>query len=460
MIGVCVGLLLPTVAVWLLLHGLRLQVACRSRIVLAALAAGGGLGLSALTTFWLITVGIYPGARFVAIDASVWVGLGLFGLWRIRRSGGVSPSVSRAGRPLASIDWVVRAAFWTVAVLAMLTIVREYAASPHGQWDAWAIWNQKARFLLRGQGVWLDELKIAWSSPGHPLLVPGAVARVWAYAGTETTFAPAAVALVFGASIVAVVMGALDLRRRRAWVAGAVLLAPATFVQQIASQQADIPVGFFIIATLGMLCQEPSGRWRDELTGRSALLLAGMTTSLAAWSKNEGLLFLPASFLLAAWLSGRHGRMRQLGWWIVGATPALLTIAWFKLVVAPVAPIYLAGGGLSTLLDAGRHRLVWSLTVERLISWGGAGAPWALPLGLAAAVAAACMRSASMARVLLAVLGVVLTGYYVVWVITPVDVEFVVSTTFSRVIAQMWPVIVLAVFSTGPPTSRVGDQPA
>lgn len=456
MTGVWLGLALPAMAVWLLVRAFHLRIAGDSLIVSAALAVGGGLGLSALTTFWFVAMGLFPGPGLVAVDASFYTALGLFGLWRMWRATGRSP-VSPRDRSirLTPADWAVRVVFGLIASLAIATVVREYAASPHGQWDAWAIWNQKARFLLRGHELWTEELKIDWSSPGHPLLVPSAVARLWAYAGMETTLVPATVALLFGASSVAMVMGTLDLGRRRAWVAGSVLLAPATFIQQIAAQQADIPVGFFFIATLGLLHKERVAAWLDGREARSALVLAGALSGLAAWTKNEGLLFLPVSLFLAAWLTWRHGRPRQVAWWAIGAAPAVLTVAWFKLVVAPVAPIYLSGGVLPTLFDIDRHGLVVGLIGERVFSWGGVGAPWVLPLGLAAAAAVSFTAGAQTARSVLVAALVLLTGYYVVWVITPIDVEFVVSTTFARVIAQMWPVIVLAAFSTGPATPRL-----
>src|SRR5437660_12884048 len=46
--------------------------------------------------------------------------------------------------------------------------------SPHGYWDAYAIWNLHARFLERGGAHWADffTTQIGWSHPDYPLLVP------------------------------------------------------------------------------------------------------------------------------------------------------------------------------------------------------------------------------------------------------------------------------------------------
>jgi len=44
-----------------------------------------------------------------------------------------------------------------------------------------------------------------------------------------------------------------------------------------------------------------------------------------------------------------------------------------------------------------------------------------------------------------------LLGYYLVWVVSPLDTAWLVNTTFDRLMIQLWPMLVLAVFS--------GDNP-
>ena len=98
------------------------------------------------------------------------------------------------------------------AIVALVSVIVSALASPHGDWDAWAIWNQHARFLFRGGGsdAWRAFLAINWSQPDYPLLLPASVARVWAYAGHESTLGPALIAIVFGIASVALVVTALD----------------------------------------------------------------------------------------------------------------------------------------------------------------------------------------------------------------------------------------------------------
>ena len=345
--GAVVGLLLPAVAVWLWILALQLHRAIGSRTVSVAVAVCAGLGLSSVSTMWLVALGVVIGPRFVAADALLWTAIGAAAWWRLGRHG--LAREWRAGVPalasprrLTPTDLLVRALFGVIAVVTAVTVVTEHIAAPHGQWDAWAIWNQKARFLFRGGDEWTAVLAIDWSNPSHPLLVSTAVARLWAYAGAELTIVPAMLGVVFGAAVVAVVMGAIDVRHPRAWIAGAVLLAPGTFVQQIVSQQADVPFALFMVSTLTMLRADRIASWLESRDGRGPLLLAGTLASMAAWTKNEGALLVVASALFVAWMAIRGGRPRRMAWWVVGAAPVLLTLVWFKLMVAPVPPPYLS----------------------------------------------------------------------------------------------------------------------
>ena len=71
------------------------------------------------------------------------------------------------------------------------------ARLPHGEWDAWAVWNLKARFLLRGAEDWTALFSPALPHPGYPLMLPGTVARLWMWLGTETPATGAWVAATF-----------------------------------------------------------------------------------------------------------------------------------------------------------------------------------------------------------------------------------------------------------------------
>ena len=60
------------------------------------------------------------------------------------------------------------------------------------------------------------------------------------------------IAMVFGIASVALVVTTLD--GRHGWIAGALILAATTFLTQVPSQCADVPLACFIVATLAVAC--------------------------------------------------------------------------------------------------------------------------------------------------------------------------------------------------------------
>ncbi len=452
MIAGAVGFLLPVIALWIWIDGFPRAASSRERAILVALAFGGGVGASSLTTMWLVLNGVVIGPPFLIIDVLLWGTIATIGGWwlhaRRRALRAASPPSSGAGS--SQTGWPIRLVFLVVACVAAATAVQEYLLSPHGEWDAWAVWNQKARFLVRGGERWTDELSILWSNPSHPLLLPLAVARVWAYAGSEATVVPAVIAAFFGAGCVAMVMGTLGLHRGRAWMAGAVLIAPGAFLQQVMTQQADVPVAFFMVSAVVMVLKADVALAIDPHTARGYLLLAGALTGCAAWTKNEGVLFAAAMAPALLWITVRRRAFRQLPWWLLGAALPLLTLVWFKANIAPVPPPYFeerqvpfsilaeaSGRGASTL---------WVMAQESLV-WGGRSAAGVAVLMLAAAMVAAIKSFP--AAIVLSVIAFMVLGYYGVFLVTPLDAAWLVRTTFYRLLAQLWPLLVLAAFSFG-----------
>jgi hypothetical protein len=441
------GLVLPVAAMWAAFRAANLGVAAQSRLLTLALASCVAIGASSAVTFTTLMLGGRLGRPFVISDTVGWLALAAVSAWVIRRR--KQPSVPAAAFPaFTTVDWALRAVFAGVLMMAAAVIVTEYRVAPHGQWDAWAIWNQKARFMFRAGPQWEASMNIPWSQPSHPPLVAASVARLWAYAGREMTAIPATLSAAFAISMLTVVMGALDVRRRRAWVAGAILIAPLTFSHLAAAQTADLPLGLFIIATLVMLPMYPPG-WRSGFQTSASLWLAGGTASLAAWTKNEGVVFLGASSALVLWSLIRHGRLRDIVWWAVGAAPFLAALAWFKISVVPEPPDYLAGAtSMATvaarLFDADRQRVLWETVWSLAVRWGGPAAGGSLLLAIGVAVATAFNRRARVARGFLSVAAVMASAYLTVYLLTPYDVAWLILTTFDRLTLQVWPVIVFA----------------
>jgi hypothetical protein len=428
----------------------------RSFVSAVTLSICLGIGFSSIVSIALIALGVAAGTdRFALIDAAIWASVAALGWWvrgRMAPAADFQLPTSARSEPW---DWFLRVAFGATAMIALLSALTSSRVAPHGDWDAWAIWNQHARFLFYGGSeTWRALFAINWSQPDYPMLLPASVARVWAYAGHESTLGPSLIAIVFGIASVTLVVMAID--GRRGWIAGALILGANTFLAQVPSQCADIPLACFIVATLAVACG-------DVLRGSDARIpavVAGAASAMAAWTKNEGLVFALLMLIVAIIVAVRRRNGRLLLWSVAGASPAVIALAWFKLALAPSSGL-LAGLSpdlvVTRLFDLHRHATVAVLMAQHALRWSAPLAAAVLPLVMLAAAWMAVRRGGAV-RVMAVVLALMLASYYLVYVTTPFDVVWHISSSVDRLLVQLWPSLVLTAFWTGGSTKQ--DRPA
>jgi hypothetical protein len=427
-----------------------------TRAVAAAIAPGVGLGFASCWYFFVLLVTRTRTQALVA-DASLWlVASATLAVlhWRDPRAM-TSRNRSRGPdtRPIrvVPIDTVVAAAGAVgVAVLAGSALWLHHTAMPHGQWDAWAIWNLRARALLARPTDWATILspEIGWSNPDYPLLVPLSVARLWAWSGGADTIVPGIVAMTFVASTVAGVITMVG--STRGWTAGllsgAVLLVPQTYVYQGSCQCADVPLAFYM--WLAVACVVVNHQLR-ETDGWILVAIAGAAAGLAAWTKNEGAVLLVA---IAVFLCTWHKESRLRAWlsFAGGAAVPLVAWLWFKLFLSPpndqLTPGALAGV-TGRLMDSSR----WSIIVDRLTTmipdWGGVTGGGLLMLGIVVVLTyGADRRSIVRSAYALTIVAGMMAGYILAYAITWKPLTWHIDTSFHRLMTQVWPTLVWAAF--------------
>ena len=116
-----------------------------------------------------------------------------------------------------------------------------------------------------------------------------------------------------------------------------------------ASLYADVPLSFFILATLLLLALYDAG----DRPSPGLLILAGLTAALAAWTKNEGAMFLAIVLVVRTLLTWRRagGRaaLRQAGALLAGTAPVVAVVVLFKISIAAENDL-VAGQSWNTLL--------------------------------------------------------------------------------------------------------------
>ncbi len=192
-------------------------------------------------------------------------------------------------RRVPAVPWYLTALFVLAIVLALTMFLGAVGYNPHGDEGAWSIWNLRARFLFRAGAFWRDAFSsdLAWTHPDYPLLLPGAGGSVLeAQPGRNPPTRPSPIAFLFSLGTAGLLVSALGALRGKAHalLAGTILLGTASFIALSAALYGDVPLSFYILATLALICLQD--RHPDNLRFSA---LAGLMAGFAAWTRNEGI---------------------------------------------------------------------------------------------------------------------------------------------------------------------------
>jgi len=415
----------------------------------ASLSVGLGIGFSSVA-FLLVLLDGGPSAQhqawLVGLPSTAAV---LAGIAQRNRSYGVGEDcpAPRDADEGPYLRWI-GVLFWFSLVFMLgesLVLVHHF---PHGAWDAWAGWNLRARFLLRGGENWLDLAQLsAFFVPWYPLLVPAFIAECWCFLGHDTWLVPPLVGLLYTLATVGLVAAGLTVLRSCWWggLGGLVLTSSSLFVLSGTWQTADAPVAFYMTATVLCFCLVP----RFPRVESRLVLLAGVMAGFAAWTKREGLAFLVCVSAARLLFSERglewRRRSKDLLRFLVGALPGLLALAAFEIAVHNANPDRVWKtpdlAAEARIWDPGRWAEVIDLTGREVLAFGN----WILPsflvflllIGLGSTPA---FRPAL--RSMLASLAFLFAVYLIYFFLSPDVLEWHAKSTVVRLFGQIWPSLV------------------
>jgi len=430
---------------WCLLHRVR-GVAALPLAFRAALALGVGTAASSLLYFAALALGMASPVPVALMDlALLATAVALY----VRRPREEREADGMAERP-SRLWW---GAVGVAGALQLAAALARYRAEPLGFWDAFAIWNLKARFFSLEAGEhWERAFSsiITWSHTDYPLLLPGGVARLWTYAGEPSSAIPAVYSVVFYLATAALAYGALEkwAGRRAAALGGLALLATPAYAGQSVWQVADIPLSFALLGTLALLVFAKSHDAASYSLGR----LAGFFAGIGALTKNEGLLFAVA--ILAVLLLARRGRAHahESGLWIAyvqGAAFPILVLAVMKFGYGGESDLASDFGAhsLARVFEWERHAMVLTSFARTLVVLTGWPLLGVLTAGALASRFVGTHRGAAGAGLAALVLAIQLLGYYGVYLITERDLAWHLGTSNLRLFVQLWPSALLLYFA-------------
>lgn len=421
------------------------------------LSLGVGLGICS-SGFFVWSILFYPSEAYIPAEIGFLVTLVIALIYRISAKTPVAQAQTRleALSGLRNFS-LLHASFYALLTSSLLAFAFMSMARPHGGWDAWAVWNLRARFIFLGGERWMDGFSggLPWSHPDYPLLLPALVARAWIYAGQNTVIAPVLIAMVFTFATLGLVVSSLGILRdqTQGLIAGIVLMGTPFYLEHGASQYADIPLGFFFLSTLVLFCLAE----RLPASSNSWMILTGLMIGFSAWTKNEGLLFLTAiiasRLAIMAPAKERKVFLRQAFSFTIGLAPILVMIIYFKTQLAPPNDLFSLQGlqaALGRLTDGSRYLQVGKGLAEEIVYFGN----WvfSLPFLLAFYLVVVGIKleekdKPGMALAsLLIILCFLLAGYFFVYLTSPYDLDWHLSTSLRRLFLQLWPSLLFIFF--------------
>jgi hypothetical protein len=426
-----IAVVLPCVASWLWLR--RIQAMSAAERIAAAFAFGAGLS-GALFFIWRLAGGDLT--VFRTVDAVGWTAALAAGL-------AMAPRLRRTAGPSA---WGIGLLAIVLATVLLPVVIARVSAGFQGDWDAWAIWNLRARFLIEPTDRWKDAFvpALTWAHPNYPIHLPSSVARGWVQMGAPSVAIP--IGLAVGATLAAIVAVTGSLYARAGAVAactGLLLVATPAFVLLGTAQLADIWVGLFMVLAVIFLAMPPT---------MGSLASAGLAMGLAAWSKNEGLtaaVAIASSFSLVRVITGGWRRAwRDALAVAIGLLPMLVVLALFKTRLAPPSELVARAadaGAWNHWTNPARLTMVVVGMARGLAGWGGwpvLGPVWCIPLVILAWPGSRAVGRNPMVYAAGLALVMQMLVFFSVYVMTPFDPAWHLGTSWSRLILQLWPTTV------------------
>jgi hypothetical protein len=423
----------------------------RGVVMLFSLAVGLGFGITSASSFvWLALVG-QPGLGYFTLEFALGIIFLCVAFFRLRTT--KATAQGKMGEPSTgeAANSLLRTSFFVLLALSVVWFFIHSILHPHPTGDATSIWNLRARFLFLSGENWQSSFSdaLAWSHPDYPLMIPGSIFRAWRIVGHETAIAPYVVAALFTFATFCLLFTSVSTLqgKNKGYLSALTIFATYGFFTFGASQYADLPVGHFILATLVLFVLGDSQHYHPL----SLPFLAGVTTSCALWTKNEGFLFLVAVCLMlfARAFQNSHWRsyLSKLLLFVLGLLPILAVTMFFKNFTPPNDLVNY--GTLQSvhyrLADWTRYIEVGSAFVKHTLTFGG-GIVFFL---FAYWFFSGTNRDPKMKKALFGPslsLLTMLCGFFFIYITTSVHITYYISTSFDRLFLQLWPSAVFLFF--------------
>ena len=304
-----------------------------------------------------------------------------------------------------------------------------------GDWDAWAIWTQHAKFLtFDSEFSNLFDKRLEWTHPDYPLMLPSIIAMIWKSFGNFSPYVPAIFSYLISVGLVLLVL--TPFLEKKSKMIGMALFLLLTYslvlFPFVSGQYSDTLLATFILLPLVLLSILPDSKPLFYFS------LIGFFAASSGWIKNEGLMYF-AIFSFCFFLKYLR-QPKFLLHYSLGALFPVLIILIFKFKFATSNYLMDESGtsNYERFTDVSRYQFIWNYAVTYLTE----NCQFLLISFLAILLLNFRFYLSFAFWVLLLLFG----SYFFAYVFSPYGLEWQMSTSFNRLIHQIFPAIIYSVF--------------
>ena len=406
---------------------------------------GTGLGIGITSCFYFLRLLLFPGQEGYLLIQILFLIVVLITLFFKQR---LSFDLSPDGFRLTRTGILLSLAVIFVGAIAFYFLVIYARTNPHGDYDAQAIWNLRARFIYRSGNEWRHAFSPLINRNFHmdyPLLIPLSVVGGWNMLGSEVLRVPTIISMLFLLSMAGITLALIAYLRSNAQAAIVIILLLATPGILLFStfQTADIPLTYFFLAAASLLVIS------GKESNRGLLFLSGLMAGLSAWTKNEGIPFVILFVLCTIFISGIRKPWTNLLPLLAGMAFPFVIILLFKIFISVNNDLF-ADNGLPEMilkfLTPARYLQIFAHLITELIHLGN----WPISIIVVLLIYGCIMgmrrlRSPAEKALWMLPLGQ-FAVYMFIYVITPHDLEWHMNYSMSRLLIHLFPMALCSFF--------------
>ncbi len=393
----------------------------KSLLIKVFLSAAVGFGVSSLLGFIWIWIGL-PLSAYAWLEA---IAVTLLTVWLLfkNRSQLHLPNMDIKSERLWAGGLAVGAVFY---ILNMALYGLQF---PHGRPDAWINWNVVSRFIYLGGADWQGTFLRQFDHPDYPFFLPMTNAINWVFLGSTTRWGPFAFHLTLSLFAAGTLFALVNSFRRfkQAALAAMFFIALPFTVDQSMRQYADLLLAYLMLAGGGLTVMYLQNK------DIRVVMLVGLLVGLCGWAKNEGLMAIVGFSLVWALIGFKIEDRLALKQYALGLAFPLIIIVLFKIFLAPSNDLVSGQGSLlEKVLDWERYSIILQRGITTLWRFGGTPVSFVGVLIAYAILAGRSMQRFTGMWVFGALIGFQLLVYFAVYLSTPHDLVWHLSTSLDR----------------------------